>query len=138
MKLKKNVKLKEIFDTVVIFRRSLIFQTKEFFQNSTLHGVRYIAETGRPVGEKWVFQDEIMTKNIFVDFSESLYIHILMDLNFVKPFIGFTFCLSAEFTKKKELTNKKSIVGCANFEKKQRIILCHLWMDLYCTSSHLT
>uniref|UniRef100_A0A1I8N4R5 Amiloride-sensitive sodium channel n=1 Tax=Musca domestica TaxID=7370 RepID=A0A1I8N4R5_MUSDO len=55
MKLKKNVKLKEIFDTVVIFRRSLIFQTKEFFQNSTLHGVRYIAETGRPVGEKFMW-----------------------------------------------------------------------------------
>ena len=50
--LKKNLKLGPIFDTLIIFRRSLIFQTKEFFQNSTLHGVRYIAETGRPVGEK--------------------------------------------------------------------------------------
>lgn len=27
-------------------------QTKEFFSNSTLHGVRYIAEKGRPFGEK--------------------------------------------------------------------------------------
>lgn len=50
---KKSVKLREVLDTLIIFRRSLIFQTKEFFQNSTLHGVRYIAETGRPVGEKY-------------------------------------------------------------------------------------
>lgn len=49
---KKSLKLRQVFDTLIIFRRSLIFQTKEFFQNSTLHGVRYIAETGRPVGEK--------------------------------------------------------------------------------------
>ncbi|XP_037725196.1 sodium channel protein Nach [Drosophila subpulchrella] len=41
--------------TLVIFRRSLIYQTKEFFQNSTLHGVRYIAETGRPIGEKFMW-----------------------------------------------------------------------------------
>jgi len=27
---------------------SLIYQTKEFFSNSTLHGARYIAETERP------------------------------------------------------------------------------------------
>lgn len=54
---KKSVKLREILDTLIIFRRSLIFQTKEFFQNSTLHGVRYIAETGRPVGEKYEHDD---------------------------------------------------------------------------------
>ncbi|XP_046802644.1 sodium channel protein Nach [Lucilia cuprina] len=52
---KKSLKIREIFDTLIIFRRSLIFQTKEFFQNSTLHGVRYIAETGRPVGEKFMW-----------------------------------------------------------------------------------
>lgn len=44
-----------LLDTLVIFRRSLIYQTKEFFQNSTLHGVRYIAETGRPIGEKFMW-----------------------------------------------------------------------------------
>ncbi|ALC49816.1 ppk23 [Drosophila busckii] len=44
-----------LLETVVIFRRSLIYQTKEFFQNSTLHGVRYIAETGRPIGEKFMW-----------------------------------------------------------------------------------
>ncbi|XP_073830574.1 amiloride-sensitive sodium channel pickpocket 23 [Musca autumnalis] len=55
MKFKKNERVKQVLDTMVIFRRSLIFQTKEFFQNSTLHGVRYIAETGRPVGEKFMW-----------------------------------------------------------------------------------
>lgn len=49
---KKKLRFQELLETLVIFRRSLIFQTKEFFQNSTLHGVRYIAESGRPVGEK--------------------------------------------------------------------------------------
>ncbi|XP_064537003.1 sodium channel protein Nach [Drosophila montana] len=44
-----------LLETLVIFRRSLIYQTKEFFQNSTLHGVRYIAETGRPIGEKFMW-----------------------------------------------------------------------------------
>ncbi|EDW75033.2 uncharacterized protein Dwil_GK19918 [Drosophila willistoni] len=45
----------KLLSTLVIFRRSLIYQTKEFFQNSTLHGVRYIAETGRPIGEKFMW-----------------------------------------------------------------------------------
>ena len=35
-----------------LFRTSLLYQTKEFFDNSTLHGIRYIAEKGRPFGEK--------------------------------------------------------------------------------------
>jgi acid-sensing ion channel, other len=30
-------------------------QTKEFFSNSTLHGVRYIAEKGRSFGEKFMW-----------------------------------------------------------------------------------
>jgi acid-sensing ion channel, other len=30
-------------------------QTKEFFSNSTLHGVRYIAENGRKFGEKFMW-----------------------------------------------------------------------------------
>lgn len=30
-------------------------QAKEFFSNSTLHGVRYIAEKGRPFGEKFMW-----------------------------------------------------------------------------------
>ncbi|XP_017488629.1 PREDICTED: sodium channel protein Nach-like [Rhagoletis zephyria] len=54
---KKNVRewARKFAETLIIFRRSLIFQTKEFFQNSTLHGVRYIAESGRPVGEKFMW-----------------------------------------------------------------------------------
>ncbi|XP_034490359.1 sodium channel protein Nach [Drosophila innubila] len=44
-----------MLETLTIFRRSLVYQTKEFFQNSTLHGVRYIAETGRPIGEKFMW-----------------------------------------------------------------------------------
>lgn len=43
---------KEEFSTLQLFRTSLFYQTREFFNNSTLHGVRYIAETGRPVGER--------------------------------------------------------------------------------------
>lgn len=35
-----------------LFRTSFLYQTKEFFKNSTLHGVRYIAETNRPVVER--------------------------------------------------------------------------------------
>uniref|UniRef100_A0A182N1I6 Uncharacterized protein n=1 Tax=Anopheles dirus TaxID=7168 RepID=A0A182N1I6_9DIPT len=42
-------------DTLRLFRRSFIFQTKEFFDNSTLHGVRYIAEEGRPFFERFMW-----------------------------------------------------------------------------------
>ncbi|XP_075155899.1 sodium channel protein Nach-like [Haematobia irritans] len=52
---KKNEKIQKVLKTSILFRRSLIFQTKEFFDNSTLHGVRYIAETGRPIGEKFLW-----------------------------------------------------------------------------------
>lgn len=38
--------------TFRLLRRSFLYQTKEFFKNSTLHGVRYIAEADRPVGER--------------------------------------------------------------------------------------
>lgn len=38
--------------SVRLLRRSLLYQTKEFFNNSTLHGVRYIAESNRPFGER--------------------------------------------------------------------------------------
>lgn len=38
-----------------LFKTSLVYQTKEFFNNSTLHGVRYIAENGRPFGEKFMW-----------------------------------------------------------------------------------
>lgn len=35
-----------------LLRTSFLYQTKEFFNNSTLHGVRYIAESNRPFGER--------------------------------------------------------------------------------------
>ena len=38
-----------------LLKTSLKYQTKEFFDNSTLHGVRYIAEKGRPFGEKFMW-----------------------------------------------------------------------------------
>ncbi|XP_059617760.1 sodium channel protein Nach [Phlebotomus argentipes] len=38
-----------------LFRTSLLWQTKEFFNNSTLHGVRYIAEHGRPFIERFMW-----------------------------------------------------------------------------------
>lgn len=38
-----------------LLKTSLKYQTKEFFHNSTLHGVRYIAEKGRPFGEKFMW-----------------------------------------------------------------------------------
>lgn len=38
-----------------LFWSSLQYQTKEFFNNSTLHGVRYIAEEGRPFAERFMW-----------------------------------------------------------------------------------
>lgn len=34
---------------------NLSYQTKELFNNSTLHGVRYIAQKGRSFGEKFMW-----------------------------------------------------------------------------------
>lgn len=49
---------KEKYDTetsgLSLFATSLRHQTTEFFNNSTLHGVRYIAEKDRPFCEKYV------------------------------------------------------------------------------------
>lgn len=41
-------------DGLSLFAASLRHQTTEFFNNSTLHGVRYIAEKERPFCEKLV------------------------------------------------------------------------------------
>lgn len=43
------------FSLGTLFRTSLLWQTKEFFNNSTLHGVRYIAEQGRPFAERFMW-----------------------------------------------------------------------------------
>lgn len=38
-----------------LLRLSLLYQFKEFFRHSTLHGVRYIVEPGRPFFEKFMW-----------------------------------------------------------------------------------
>lgn len=45
------------------------FQTKEFFDNSTLHGVRYIAEEGRPFCERYGEKYRIF--DLFISSSSS-------------------------------------------------------------------
>ena len=57
IKKKKNQLINEkgkTYSVPQLFRTSLLYQTKEFFNNSTLHGIRYIAEKGRPFSEKFV------------------------------------------------------------------------------------
>lgn len=54
LKADNRLESKKNISTLQLFRTSLIYQTREFFNNSTLHGVRYIAETGRPFGERLV------------------------------------------------------------------------------------
>lgn len=47
---------------VALLAASLRHQTTEFFNNSTLHGVRYIAEKERPFCEKLVFLELVHSK----------------------------------------------------------------------------
>uniref|UniRef100_A0A182J395 Uncharacterized protein n=1 Tax=Anopheles atroparvus TaxID=41427 RepID=A0A182J395_ANOAO len=54
-KVARKAKPKPTFNTLRLCRRSFIIQTKEFFDNSTLHGVRYIAEEGRPFFERFMW-----------------------------------------------------------------------------------
>lgn len=51
-KLKRSKDDEKEIGNLVLLKSSLLYQIKEFFNNSTLHGVRYIAETGRPFIEK--------------------------------------------------------------------------------------
>lgn len=51
----KRRNLPMVSDAYALLRTSLKYQTKEFFNNSTLHGVRYIAEKGRSFGEKFMW-----------------------------------------------------------------------------------
>lgn len=52
-KRKKSEKTEDV-GAVSLFAASLRHQTTDFFNNSTLHGVRYIAEKERPFCEKLV------------------------------------------------------------------------------------
>jgi amiloride-sensitive sodium channel len=63
-KAKKNTKTKaknkkekpsDGYSKVTLLHTSFFYQIKEFFANSTLHGIRYIAEQGRPFGEKFMW-----------------------------------------------------------------------------------
>lgn len=60
-KAKKQKKKKDPFGTVRLLKGSLLYQTKEFFENSTLHGVRYIAEEGRPFFERFMWFSFVAT-----------------------------------------------------------------------------
>lgn len=51
----KNKKLLSFSEVYGLLKTSVKYQTKEFFNNSTLHGVRYIAEKGRAFGEKFMW-----------------------------------------------------------------------------------
>lgn len=44
--------LKKLKESYGYLRTSYGVQTKEFFENSTLHGVKYIAENDRPFIER--------------------------------------------------------------------------------------
>ncbi|XP_055611981.1 sodium channel protein Nach-like [Uranotaenia lowii] len=49
------------FKRFQLLKGSLLYQTKEYFENSTLHGVRYIAEEGRPFFEKFMWFSFVAT-----------------------------------------------------------------------------
>lgn len=55
---KKKAKIvtndKSGYGVTTLIQHSYVHQTKEFFNNSTLHGVRYIAEEGRPFRERYM------------------------------------------------------------------------------------
>lgn len=57
----KKSKNKDQYSTARLFKGSLLYQTKEFFENSTLHGVRYIAEEGRPFFERFMWFSFVAT-----------------------------------------------------------------------------
>jgi acid-sensing ion channel, other len=63
-KLKKNQKPTK-FSSIKLLWTSLVYQVREFFNNSTLHGVRYIAEDGRPFGEKYVYTQKFLLSSGF-------------------------------------------------------------------------
>lgn len=63
-KAKKPKKEKDLYSSARLLRGSLLYQTKEFFENSTLHGVRYIAEEGRPFFERFMWFSFVATGGV--------------------------------------------------------------------------
>lgn len=55
MVIRDNKALARVGYFLKLLRLSLVYQTKEFFHNSTLHGVRYIAEESRPFFERFMW-----------------------------------------------------------------------------------
>jgi len=58
-----------------LLKTSWTYQTKEYFKTSTLHGMRYINEDGRPFCEKWVTtskfrRTEVLIHSSFKKFQE--------------------------------------------------------------------
>lgn len=47
--------VKSVKENVSLLRTSVRHQTREFFDNSTLHGIRYIAEEDRSFSEKFMW-----------------------------------------------------------------------------------
>ncbi|KAF6216174.1 hypothetical protein GE061_000514 [Apolygus lucorum] len=90
----------------LITRTSWKYQTREFFENSTLHGVRYIAEKERPIYEKlmwfsFVVIGAIVTLIIIVSLWEKFQTNPTitgLDTDFHSwdvPFPGVTICPSS-------------------------------------------
>ncbi|XP_026475305.1 sodium channel protein Nach [Ctenocephalides felis] len=52
---KRNIDENQVKELLRDMKTSWIYQTKEFFESSTLHGVRYIAEENRPFFEKFMW-----------------------------------------------------------------------------------
>lgn len=51
----KNRVVKVSREAYGLLKTSLKYQVKEFFDNSTLHGIRYVAEKDRPFFEKFMW-----------------------------------------------------------------------------------
>lgn len=66
---RRRQKSQEDVGGVALLAASLRHQTTEFFNNSTLHGVRYIAEKERPFCEKLVFSIYLMDCLLWMDFG---------------------------------------------------------------------
>ncbi|BES90504.1 pickpocket 23 short form [Nesidiocoris tenuis] len=92
-----------------LFKTSWKYQTREFFENSTLHGVRYVAEKARPIYEKlmwfsFVSIGAIVTLIIILSLWEKFQTNPTitgLDTDFHSwnvPFPGITLCLTTPYS----------------------------------------
>ncbi|CAB0002733.1 unnamed protein product [Nesidiocoris tenuis] len=121
-----------------LFKTSWKYQTREFFENSTLHGVRYVAEKGRPIYEKliwfsFVSMGAIVTLIVILALWEKFQTNPTitgLDTDFHNwnvPFPGITLCLTTPFSEKRFLDHvnrseniKSNFVNSVNCDH-----LCH-------------